>query len=341
MTFRFADPAAMILLLVLPVALVMWHLCKTRKLNIGYSTIKTLITIPGAVSSKPIWVPKILRILVITLLIVAAARPQKGDIREVIHSDGIDIVIALDISGSMRAVDFQPLNRFEMAKKVIASFIDARKNDRIALVIFGGEAFTACPLTLDHELLKTILDQTYIGMVPEQTAIGKAIAVSLNRLRVENNNPQTTEYNADADHEQIIVLATDGVNNVFTGMDPITAAHAAHAMNIPIYTIGIGQEGMSPFPHPRFPGRYIQIPADLDEDALREISAITGGEYFRAESAEALDKVFNIIDQMETRPIESFTYIRYGELYLWFLVPALLFFAVERFLCIIVYRRFP
>jgi Ca-activated chloride channel homolog len=343
MTFRFADPAALILLLILPVLMMIWHLAKSRKVNLGFPTIKTLAAIPGAVSSKPVWIPRCLRIVVIILLIITAARPQRGDIRDIVYSDGIDIVIALDISGSMRAVDFQPLNRFEMAKKVIASFVDARKNDRIGMVLFGGEAFTACPLTLDHALLKMILDQTFIGMVEEHTAIGKAIAVSLNRLRTgdRTNNTVTTEASQETDHDKVIILATDGVNNVFTGMDPITAARAAHAMNIRIYTIGIGQKGTSPFPHPRIPGRYVQIPAELDEDSLREIAAITGGEYFRAESSDALNRIFNIIDQMEKRPIESYTYVRYAEMYVWFLIPALFFLMIERVLCSIVYRRFP
>jgi Ca-activated chloride channel homolog len=345
MTFRFADPAALLFLLVIPVVLYIWKVGKDKYINVSYPVIDTLVSIPGAISRYPLWIPRFLRVTVIVLLILTAARPQSGEVREIVYSEGIDIIVALDISGSMKALDFQPLNRLEVAKNVIASFIDARKHDRIGLVLFGGEAFTACPLTLDHQLLKTFLNQAQIGMVEERTAIGKAIATSLNRLRIRRDSQRNPLFvpvqHEDTKDNKVIILATDGVNNVFTDMDPLTAARAAQALNIRIYTIGIGSEGMAPFPHPRYPGRFIQIPADLDEETLREIASITGGDYFRAENRKGLETIFSIIDTMEKTEIESYTFIRYSERFFYPLICAVILFIAECVLKNTLYRRFP
>ncbi len=345
MTFRFADPFALLFLLVIPVILIIWKFAKDKQINWAYPVTDSLIGIKGAISSYPLYVLRILRGTAIILLILAAARPQSGEIKEIVYSEGIDIILALDISGSMKALDFQPLNRLEVAKNVMASFIEARKHDRIGLVLFGGEAFTACPLTLDHQLLTTFLDQAQIGMVEERTAIGKAIATSLNRLRIRSESQRNPlvlpALDEDIKDNKVIILATDGVNNVFTGMDPLTAARAAQALNIRIYTIGIGSQGMAPFPHPRYPGRFIQIPADLDEATLREIASITKGEYFRAENKSSLETIFDIIDKMEKTKIESYTFVRYSEQFYLFLIPAFLLFAAELILKLTLFRRIP
>lgn len=345
MTFRFADPVALLLLSVIPVIVFIWKFAKDKQINLAYPVTETLANIPGAISRYPLFILRFMRGAAIVLVILAAARPQSGEVKEIIYSEGIDIVLALDISGSMKALDFQPLNRLEVAKNVMASFIEARKHDRIGLVLFGGEAFTACPLTLDHQLLTTFLDQAQIGMVEERTAIGKAIATSLNRLRIrpESQRNPLLQHASDENvkDNKVIILATDGVNNVFSGMDPLTAARAAQALNIRIYTIGIGSQGMAPYPHPRYPGRYIQIPADLDEETLREIASITKGEYFRAENKNSLETIFGIIDKMEKTKIESYTFIRYSERFYLFLIPAFLLFAGELILKLTLFRRIP
>lgn len=345
MIFRFADPAALIFLLAVPVMVGVWLIKKRPRMTIGYPTLRELKKIPGAVSSRPIWIPRIIRVAIIIILTLAAARPQSGEEREVIYSEGLDIAIALDISGSMRAMDFQPQNRLEVAKLVIGSFIEGRPNDRIGLVLFGSEAFTVCPLTLDHELLRIFLEQAQIGMVEEQTAIGKAISSALNRLRVEAESPrspvQPKGQTEPDSNNKVIILVTDGVNNVFTGMDPITAARAAQALGIKIYTIGVGTEGVAPVPHPRIPGLVVQSPVEIDEDSLREIASITGGQYFRARNAEALEKIFSIIDQMEKTRVESYKYTRYSELFWWPLLIAIILLSVEVILVHGIYRRFP
>ncbi|MBN1878998.1 VWA domain-containing protein [bacterium] len=345
MIFRFADPAALLFLLVVPVILVVWLVRKGPRISIGFPLLQELANLPGAVSSRPIWIPRYLRIAAIIVLTIAAARPQSGEVREVVYSEGVDIVVALDISGSMRALDFQPQNRLEVAKNVIGSFIDGRPHDRIGLVLFGTEAFTVCPLTLDHDLLKIFLEQAQIGMVEEQTAIGKAISSALNRLRVGDEKPispviPSKEIGKSIDNK-VIILVTDGVNNVFTGMDPVTAARAAQALNIKIYSIGVGSEGMAPFPHPRFPGRVVQVPVEIDEVTLREIASITGGQYFRAQNTQALEKIFSIINDMEKTEIESYKYTRYSELFWWPLLLGLVVFLIEIILSHTVYRRFP
>ncbi len=343
MNFRFADPEVFILLLLIPALIAGYTYFKVPNLVIRYPAIRTFRGIPGAVSWKPVWIPRIFRFLAILFAIFAAARPQSGEHKEIIQSEGIDIVIGLDISGSMNALDFQPSNRLEVAKQVISDFINKRINDRIGLVLFGSESFTLCPLTLDYELLIEFLSQAQVGMVEEQTAIGKAISNAVNRLRIED---QQREEPIDSDKSsrtgsQIVILVTDGVNTVKSKIDPLTAAKAAKALGIKIYTIGVGTNGLAPFPHPRFPGRVVQAPVELDEDTLREIARITDGQYFSAKNSNTLQEVFNVIDKLEKVKVESFKYTRYTELFMIPLLLSLMVIVIETILRHSIYRRYP
>ncbi len=338
MIFRFMYPEMLFMLLVIPVLVAGRLLNHIPVSKMKYSDNSIWKSIPGAVSSRPIVVPMIIRMLVLALVIIAAARPQSGEHEESIKSKGVDIVIALDISGSMRALDFQPSNRLEVAKKVMHDFIEKRKHDRIGLVLFGSESFTLCPLTLDHDLLQAFLAQAQIGMVKEQTAIGKAIANAVNRLRISGG---VKDKKSDRAKSQIVILVTDGVNNVQSKMDPVTAAKAAAALGIKIYTIGVGTNGFVYFPDPRFPNRKFRAQVELDEATLKEIAHLTGGQYFHAVNSQALQKIFNIIDKLEKVEIESLKYTRYNELYFYPLLLAFCLLIVEILLRQTIYRRFP
>jgi Ca-activated chloride channel homolog len=236
------------------------------------------------------------------LLIVSLARPQTGAARSEIKSEGIDIVLALDISGSMRAEDFHPNNRLFVAKEVAKKFIDGRPGDRIGLVVFSGGAYTQCPLTLDHGIVESLLDEVDFGQVPDGTAIGMGLATSVNRLREAKGK------------SKVVILLTDGQNNAGE-IDPPTAAKAAHALGVRVYTIGAGTNGPARMPvdDPVFGRRYVTIDASIDEGTLQDIAKETGGQYFRATTAEALEKIYQEIDHMERSEAETVEYVDYNE----------------------------
>ncbi|MCB0516253.1 MAG: VWA domain-containing protein [Chitinophagales bacterium] len=246
----------------------------------------------------------------LALLIIALARPQKRYEEQKIFSEGIDIVMALDISGSMLARDFEP-DRLEAAKATVENFIDERESDRIGLVVFAGESFTQCPLTTDHQVLKKLCSELRSGLVEEGTAIGLGLATSVNRLR-----------ESDA-KSKIIILLTDGENNK-GNVDPVTAANIAQTYGIKVYTIGVGTRGKAPYPTQDIFGRTIMQyqEVNIDEDLLREIARITGGKYFRATDNKSLTQIYDEIDSLEKTKIESTTISRYTEYFRWFAVPA-------------------
>jgi len=235
------------------------------------------------------------------LLVVALARPQTGAAKVERKSEGIDIVLALDISGSMRAEDFKP-NRLAVVKQVAKEFVQGRSGDRIGLVVFAGGAYTQCPLTLDYGVLTTLLDEVDFGNVPDGTAIGMALATSVNRLR------------GTPGKSKIVVLLTDGQNNAGE-IDPVTAAEAAKAVGVKVYTIGAGTQGpvRVPVDDPVFGRRYVTMEASLDEKTLTEIARTTGGRYFRATSAEALEEIYGEIDRMEKTTASTVEYVQYNE----------------------------
>lgn len=328
---RFADPIYLLFLLIIPL-LVFYYFKRFKKPTIKYPELESIkLSFNPQKTKIKEWLPVILRLVVLSFIIFALARPQSGQKGEEILTKGVDIILCLDTSTSMRAEDFKPNNRFYVAKKSAEEFVKGRKHDRIGVVVFSALAFTQCPLTLDYGALIDFLDKTEIGMTQtDGTAIGSAIVTSLNRLR---------ESNAKS---KIIILLTDGRNN--TGeIDPITAAKTASAIDVKIYTIGAGVPGGALYPvdDPIFGRRYVKIQDDLDEATLSEIAHITEGAYFRATSPEGLKNIFKQIDKMEKTEIKSKEFTEYTELYLYFLFPALLLFLAELFLKNTVLRRIP
>ncbi len=261
------------------------------------------------------------------LLFVALARPQAVSTEEQPRTKGIDIVLVLDSSQSMLAEDFKP-NRFEAAKQVLQRFISGIKTDRLGLVVFAAEAFTQCPLTLDHEVLLDLLEQVHIGMVQDGTAIGMAIATAASRLDQSEAK------------SKVIILLTDGINN--TGrIDPKTAAHGTAALGIKIYPIGVGSPQDSPVPVP-VPGRGLQMIAlPMDEEALQELARITGGTYFRAEDMASLQKVYDSIWELEKSAFEAPLRTKRTELFGWLLWPGVFLLGMESLLACTVLRKAP
>jgi Ca-activated chloride channel family protein len=273
-------------------------------------------------------IPIGLRMMAIALFIIALARPQSVSDKQNISTEGIDIVLELDISGSMLAEDFNP-NRIDAAKQVASEFIDGRMNDRIGLVVFSAESFTQCPLTTDYPVLKNLLRDVKNGMIADGTAIGLAIANGVNRLKDSKAK------------SKVMILLTDGVNNRGE-IDPITAARIAATYGIRIYTVGVGAKGEAPYPvQTPFGIRRQMIPVDLDEKVLTQVADMTGGKYYRATDNRKLKAIYKEIDQLERTKIEVTAYKRYSELYGGWLIAGLLAFVLEVGLTSTLLRKNP
>ena len=300
-SISFTSPWAFALLLVLPVW--WWMRARRRPPAIVFSRAGSLAS--GSAGRN--WTTRlavVLRTLAIAALVLALARPRAGVREEQLLSDGIDIMIALDISSSMLAEDFQPENRLAVAKDRIKEFILGRVGDRIGLIAFAGEALTQVPLAVDYPVLLQATDNIDAGMLEDGTAIGTAIATAANRLR-------------DAPgRSRVLILLTDGENNR-GAIDPRTAAQAAAAVGVRIYTIGVGTEGVAPVPVGRgvFGLRYENRPVRIDEALLQDVARTTGGRYFRARDAAALQHITEQIDQLERVPVRVKRYVRYADLY--------------------------
>ncbi|MEY3050873.1 MAG: hypothetical protein RLY31_658 [Bacteroidota bacterium] len=261
----------------------------------------------------------VLPLLSMAMLVVALARPQQTLREEVVKGEGIDILLVMDVSSSMLAQDFQP-DRLSVSKRVAADFIDMRRHDRFGLVVFSGEAFTQCPLTADHRVLAAFVDGIQCGFLEDGTAIGMGLATAINRIK---DSPAASK---------VVILLTDGVNNAGYVM-PMTAAELARQFNVRVYTIGVGQEGeaMTPISR-RKDGRYVfgLAKVEIDEDLLRDIAGMTGGQYFRATSAEGLQSVYAEIDQLEKSSVEITTVKRNREQFAAFAAWALLLLLLHR-----------
>ena len=250
-------------------------------------------------------------LLAMLLMTVALARPRTTHTSATVEGEGIDIIIALDISGSMQALDFAPRDRLAAAKDVIREFIAGRPHDRIGLVVFAAGAFTQCPLTLDHQVLTGFLDEIEVGLIDDGTAIGLGLATAVGRLRHSEAESRT------------VILLTDGMNNVPT-LEPETAAQLAHTLGVRVYTVAIGRDGTAPFPVDTPLGRRMQqIETRIDEDLLRRIADLTGGVMDRATDPEALQRIFATIDDLETSRYEARLTTWHRELAGWFAGPAL------------------
>ncbi len=317
MDFRigFASPWVLLLLLLLP----LWWLWRRRRRPsaIVFSRVGALASAPR--SGR--WISRALFLLrngALAVVIIAAARPRSAGRNEEVRSEGINIVIAFDISTSMLAQDFPPQNRLEAARERVSQFVTMRKSDSIGLVAFSGEALTQVPLTTDYAVVRAAVDNLQPGQLEDGTAIGTAIATAANRLR---DAPGASK---------VLLILTDGVNNR-GAIDPRTAAAAAGAFGIKIYAIGVGSRGMAPTPVARgaFGLRYDMRPVEIDDALLTEIAESTGGRYYRATDAASLGRVTEEIDRLERVPITTRTYTRYTELYHYIIGLALLGLLLE------------
>ena len=276
-----------------------------------------------------------LRWLVLAIFIVALAQPRLSKSTTEVKASGVDIVIALDMSGSMISEDFvvkgERVNRFNMARSVLKNFIDKRPNDRIGLVVFATHAYIATPLSLDHDFLQENLDRLEIGAIDQNsTAIGDGLGTAVNRLR---------DLKAKS---KIVILATDGQNNSGK-LDPLLAAEAAAAVKVKVYTVGIGEQGSAPMPV--FMGGqkvgYQNVPVDVDEDTLQKIADKTGGKYYRADNAEKFQQIYNEIDKLEKTEASVKKYTEYKELFPWFVAAGLALLLLEFVLSQTTFRRLP
>ena len=256
--------------------------------------------------------PALVRLLAFIFLILALARPQTGTGEEKTTEHVVDIMIALDISGSMATLDFHPDNRLVAAKLEARRFVEGRRHDRIGLVVFAAQSITQCPLTVDRGAMLTLLDRVQLGMVEDGTAIGLGLATAVSRLKGSEAK------------SKVIILLTDGINNSGE-IDPLTAADLAKTFGIRVYTIGVGKNGESflPIQDPRFGTRLLKVQTEIDEKVLMTIAKKTGGAYFRAQDENALREIFGQIDSLEKTEITVEQYTHYDEKYFWFLWPAL------------------
>lgn len=313
----YANPKYLFLLLLL-VPLIVWYILKLRKMQATFKMPSTfaLAKAPATIRTYLRHFPFLLRVISIALVIIVLARPQSVNSSDISNSEGIDIVMALDISGTMLAQDFSP-TRLDAAKKVATEFINDRKNDKIGLVIFGGESFTQCPLTTDHRVLLNLLNEVKFGMIEDGTAIGLGLANSVNRLKDSKSK------------SKVIILLTDGSNNAGQ-IAPLTAAELAASYGIRVYTIGIGSRGnstariMTPYGM-----QTMTVSGDFDERTLTEIAGITGGKYFRATDNTSLKEIYDDINEMEKYHISVNTVTKRKELYMPFAILALILIGSE------------
>lgn len=315
----FAHPWILMGLLLVPL-LAAYYIWRYRKQEaaLQHSDIDIFAGIQKTLRVRLRWLPYALRVLAVGAIIVALARPQSQLSRQQMKVEGIDIVMAMDISGSMLAEDFRP-NRLEAAKQVAAEFIDGRKNDRMSLVVFSGEAFTQVPLTIDHRVLLSQLEKIKSGIVRDGTALGDGLATAINRIKDSEAK------------SKVIILLTDGVNNQGS-IDPQSAAEIAALYGIRLYTIGVGSRGKAPFPFRDQFGRvhYQNIDVEIDEQLMQQMAASTkDGQYFRATNKKALKEIFTQIDEMEKSKIDVTQYAQTRDEYAIWLWLAFLALAAE------------
>lgn len=314
---EFANPGFFWLLVIVPI-MIGWYVWRSKRLQgaLKMSSMQGFLKIKSNKARYFRHYGIVMRSLAMIALVIALARPQSALSWEDSTTEGIDIVIATDISGSMLAEDLKP-NRLEAGKNIAVDFIKDRPNDRIGLVVFSGESFTQCPLTIDHDVLVNLFQDISNGMIDDGTAIGMGLATAVNRLK---------ESEAKS---KVIILLTDG-SNTTGSIPPITAAEIAKQMNVRVYTVGVGTRGSAPYPvKTPFGVQYQNVPVTIDEGVLTNIAKITGGKYFRATNNEKLKAIYQQIDQLEKAKIAVTQYHKKTERFLPFAVLALLFLLVE------------
>ncbi len=331
----FAHPYFLWLLLLLPV-LAWWKGKRGRQSAFLYSSVQLVKAVANISKWNAGRVLAVMRWLTLAFFIVALARPQFTESETKVNASGVDIVMAIDLSGSMGAEDEgfrlngKQANRVTIAKDVVKRFINKRPNDRIGVIAFAGRAYVAAPLTLDHDFLLHNVDRLELGAIEDGTAIGSGLSASLNRLRELKSK------------SKLVILMTDGQNNAGK-VPPLTAAEAAQALGVKVYTVGVGSKGLAKIPVTDPFGRrvYRQIQGDLDEETMQAIANKTGGKYYRADNTETLRKIYDEIDKLEKTEVEMKKYVRVKELFHWAILPGLLLLLLEVLLGNTVWRRLP
>jgi len=323
----FGQPWYLLLLMVVPAG-IWWYAAKNSKRQ--GSMIISDASAPGLTSWKT-WfrhLPFVLRLLAVIFIIAAIARPQTMYEEQYVEGEGVDIVLCIDVSGSMTAQDLQP-NRLEAAKQVAIDFVNKRLTDRIAVVIFSGESFTQCPLTTDHRVLISAIENIRNGLLEDGTAIGSGLGTSVDRLRTSKSK------------SKVILLLTDGENNGGL-IDPQTAKEIAKAFQVKVYTIGVGTDGYAPQPQNTPMGVVMQnAKVSIDEKLLTQIANETGGKYFRAKDNEGLTGIYDEINSLEKSKVEITSRTRYTQKFFPFVIAALAFLFLEMLLKFTLFRKFP
>ncbi len=327
---EFAYPSFFWLLILLPVMIV-WYILRGRR-STSSMTLSGFENIDEKIGSSRIWLRHILfllRLAVVSLLVVVLARPQSSNKWEQVTTEGIDIVMCMDVSGSMRAMDFRP-NRLEASKDVGIEFVNARENDRFGLVVFAGESFTQCPMTTDRGVVVNFLNDIDFGVIEDGTAIGMGLATAVNRIKDSRAK------------SRVVILLTDGVNNR-GDVGPVTAAEIAASFGIRVYTIGVGTHGNAPVPVQDAFGRVVtrSMPIEIDEDVLKKIAETTDGTYFRATDNHKLREIYQQIDELEKTRMDVKQFSKRKEEYFPFLLAAMLFLLFEIMLRYTIFRTIP
>lgn len=333
-SFEFANPWLLLLLLLLP-ALAWLHGQRGAAPAVIYSSLQSLKSLGLIRRSRSGAILLLFTLMALACMIVALARPRLSKALSNVQASGVDILLTIDVSRSMLAQDFTiggvPSDRLEAVKKVTREFIEGRPHDRIGMVCFAGRPYLVSPLTLNHTWLLDNLERVRIGLVEDGTAIGSALASAASRLKEQKSK------------SRIVVLLTDGANNAGS-ITPATAAEAAAALGIKIYTIGAGSKGYAPIPVPIGPGGATvmqRIKVDVDEPTLQKVAEIGGGQYFRATDLESLEGIYNKIDEMEKVPIQLTEYREHKELFAWALIPGLCILSLQFALSQTLWRRVP
>lgn len=329
MGYSFANPEYFLLLLFVPL-MIFWHWKRRRQqyVELQVSTVQVFHRVPKTWKHRLRHIQIVLRILALTFLTFALARPFATSKGEQVSTEGIDIVLANDISGSMLAEDFRP-NRIEAAKKIAIDFIEGRPTDRIGLVVFAGESFTQCPLTIDHGVLMSLTKEIKSGIIEDGTAIGMGLATAVSRLK---------ESKAKS---RIIILLTDGVNNRGS-IDPLTAAGIAQSFGVRVYTIGVGTVGMAPYPvQTPFGIQYQNVPVEIDEAVLQKIADQTGGKFFRATDNRKLKAIYEEIDKLEKTKIEVTQFRKHKEEFYGAATLSGLFLFLEVLFALTIFKKIP
>jgi len=325
----FAQPLWLFGLIAIPVLVAnYWYKNKHQNASLQLSSLEWTKGLKTNIRTRFRHTPFVLRMIALALLIIVMARPQIFTKQKHTNIEGIDIIMALDVSGSMRAMDLKP-NRLEAAKEVATQFIDGRENDRIGLVIFSGEAFTQCPLTTDHNVLKSLFKPIESGMIEDGTAIGDGLATAINRIK-------------DSEAiSRVIILLTDGVQNSGS-IDPISAANIAKEYGIRVYTIGAGSKGTAPMPvQTAFGEQIMDVEVNIDEEILQKIAYTTNGKYFRAVSNKSLERIYAEINQLEKSKIDVNIFQNKSEEFLGFAIAAFVLLLLELLLRLSIFRIKP